>query len=40
MTAGTTFFSTLVIVALAVTVAAPVILLVLLFIDWKRGNLW
>ena len=27
-------------VALTVSAAAPVVLLVLLFRDWKRGNLW
>jgi hypothetical protein len=33
-------FSTLVLAALAVTLAAPFLLLVLLFRDWKRKQLW
>lgn len=33
-------FSVLVLVALAITTAAPVLLLVLLVRDWKRKQLW
>ncbi len=33
-------FATLVTVALAITVAAPILLLLLLIRDWKKGQMW
>jgi hypothetical protein len=30
----------LVFIALGVTILTPVLLLVLVFLDWKRGQLW
>lgn len=33
-------FATLVTVALAITVAAPIVLLLLLIRDWKKGQMW
>lgn len=33
-------FSTVILVALLVVVVAPVILLALLFRDWRKGRLW
>jgi len=40
MTASTLFLTLLVVPALLVTLAAPLILLVLLFKDWKHKRLW
>jgi len=40
MTISLTAFSVLVTGALAVTTAAPVLLIVLLIRDWKRKRLW
>ena len=40
MTIPLPVFSVLVLVALAITIAAPVLLLVLLVRDWKRKQLW
>lgn len=40
MIASTGFLSVLVTVCLAVTAAAPVVLLIMLVRDWKKGNLW
>lgn len=40
MTMPLVVFSTLVVAALAITTAAPVLLLVLLIRDWKRKQLW
>lgn len=40
MSASVGFLSTLVGAALALTVLAPVLLLVLLYLDWKGGRLW
>lgn len=40
MTASVGLLSTLVGVALALTVLAPVLLLVLLYRDWKGDRLW
>jgi hypothetical protein len=33
-------FSALVIVALVITIVAPILLLALLVRDWKKGQLW
>ena len=40
MTISLTAFSILVMVALAVTTAAPVLLIALLIRDWRRKRLW
>lgn len=40
MTASIGLLSTLVSVALLMTVATPIILIVLLIKDWKRGTQW
>ena len=40
MTASTGFLGTLVTVCLVVTAAAPVVLLIMLVRDWRKGNLW
>ncbi len=40
MTISLTAFSILVTMALAVTTAAPVLLIALLIRDWKRKRLW
>jgi multisubunit Na+/H+ antiporter MnhC subunit len=40
MTIPLPVFSILVLVALVITMAAPVLLLVLLVRDWKRKQLW
>lgn len=40
MTISVSLFSTLVLSALIITVAAPILLLVLLVRDWKRKQLW
>ena len=40
MTMPLTVFSALVLGALAITIVAPVFLLVLLIRDWKRKQLW
>jgi hypothetical protein len=40
MTMPLAVFSALVLAALAVTTAAPLLLLVLLIRDWKRKQLW
>ena len=34
------FFSSLITIAIAITAVAPLLLLALLFRDWKRGRLW
>jgi hypothetical protein len=34
------FLSVMVMLALLITVAAPIVLIVLWFIDWKKGRLW
>lgn len=33
-------FAVLVTVALAITIAAPIVLLLMLIRDWKKGQLW
>jgi hypothetical protein len=40
MTVPLTVFTALVMAALAITTAAPLLLLVLLIRDWKRKQLW
>lgn len=40
MTMSMSVFTALVLGALAITTAAPVLLLVLLIRDWKRKQLW
>ena len=40
MIVSSTFLSVLVGIALTVTIAAPVILMVLWIKDWKKGQLW
>ncbi|MGH8500996.1 MAG: hypothetical protein ACREVE_00720 [Gammaproteobacteria bacterium] len=40
MIASTTFLSVMVTVSLAISVAAPILLLYLLYRDWKNGELW
>jgi len=40
MTASVGFFTMLVVVALAVTTAAPIVLIALLLRDRARGELW
>jgi len=40
MTATAGFLATMVTVALAVTTLAPLVLLVMLIRDWKKGQLW
>lgn len=40
MTLTLAAFSTLVLVALAITIAAPIVLMALLVRDWKRKRLW
>lgn len=40
MIAPVSFFSTLVSIAIAVTVVSPVVLLVFLYLDFKRKQLW
>jgi hypothetical protein len=40
MTLSLAAFSALVLVALAITIAAPIVLLTLLVRDWKRKRLW
>jgi hypothetical protein len=40
MIISTTAFGWLIGVALVLTIVAPVVLLVLLIGDWKRGQLW
>lgn len=40
MIISTTALSVLISTALTLTVAAPLLLLVLLIVDWKKGRLW
>jgi hypothetical protein len=40
MTISTALFSTVILAALALVVAAPLLLLVLLIRDWRAGRLW
>jgi hypothetical protein len=40
MTISSTILSVLISTALVLTIAAPVLLLVLLILDWKKGQLW
>lgn len=40
MTISSTILSVLISTALVLTIAAPVLLLVLLVLDWKKGRLW
>jgi hypothetical protein len=40
MTASVEFFSILVSIGLIITAAAPVVLIILLIRDWRKGNLW
>ena len=40
MTISPGLFEIMVLVALAVTIAAPILLVGLLIRDWKRGHLW
>jgi hypothetical protein len=40
MTISSTILSVLISTALVLTIAAPVLLLVLLILDWKKGRLW
>lgn len=40
MIAPVGFFATLVSIAIAVTVVSPIVLLVLLFLDFRRKQLW
>ena len=37
---STAALAALVYIALGVTVLTPILLLVLVFLDWKRGQLW
>jgi hypothetical protein len=34
------FLSVMVMLALLITVAAPIVLIILWFMDWKKGQLW
>lgn len=40
MTASEGFLSTMVTGALALTIVAPITLIILLIVDWKKGRLW
>lgn len=40
MTISSTILSVLISTALVLTIAAPILLLVLLILDWKKGRLW
>ena len=40
MTAGAGFLTIMVLSALAVTAVAPLLLLIMLIRDWKKGQLW
>lgn len=40
MTVSVSFLSVMVSIALAVTVVAPIALLILWINDWKKGQLW
>ncbi len=40
MMTSATFLAVMVTIALAITAAAPVLLIVLLVRDWLRGELW
>jgi hypothetical protein len=40
MTASLAFFSILVSVAFAITVVSPMVLIIFLIRDWKRGEQW
>lgn len=40
MTASLGFFSTLVSVAVIMTVISPIVLIIFLIRDWKRGEQW
>ena len=34
------FLSVMVMLALLITVVAPIVLIILWFMDWKKGQLW
>ncbi len=40
MTISSAILSVLISTALVLTIAAPILLLVLLILDWKKGRLW
>ena len=40
MTISSTILSALISTALVLTITAPILLLVLLILDWKKGRLW
>lgn len=40
MIISTAALSVLISTALLLTIAAPLLLLILLFVDWKKGRLW
>ena len=40
MMASTSLLSYMVLIALAITTAAPILLVVFLIRDWKNGKLW
>jgi hypothetical protein len=40
MTASIAFLTIVVSVAVSVTALAPILLLILWFMDWKKGQLW
>ena len=40
MIASVGFLSTIVTVALAITVVSPILLIVLLILDWTKGKQW
>jgi hypothetical protein len=40
MIASVSFFSTIVTVALAITVISPILLIILLILDWTKGKQW
>jgi uncharacterized protein YoxC len=40
MTASLGFFSALVSIALVITVISPIVLIIFLIRDWKRGEQW
>jgi hypothetical protein len=40
MNASVSFLSTIVISALAITVISPILLIILLVLDWTKGKQW
>jgi ABC-type transport system involved in cytochrome bd biosynthesis fused ATPase/permease subunit len=40
MTISSAILSVMISTALVLTIAAPILLLVLLILDWKKGRLW